>query len=893
MTFSRAALKLLRSARTFARTPGLSLALILTIAFGVGSNAAVYGFVQGLSHPTSPFELSDRIVSIYNRDAQHEAGPFSQSEYERLRRRPGTFDWVDAARITPSEALIGDHTEVVTTATVAPSLAGALNLRMGNGVVISDRMWQREFGGRALAIGDHIRVDNVTYPITGIAPSGLEGLYRDRPVDVWMRSQDRSLQGPGRQHRNLWVVARLQGSVSMSQAHAAAQTSLGTSGEIVIATFRDMTPRMARALSRVSVLVTFAAAAVFVIACINVASLLMARASRRSHETSLRVALGASRRELAGELLSDSVVISFAGGAVGALLATWTAHVVPIFLFKEDAERLVFAPHLAPIVIGSLLCVAATVLFGMMPLAATVTDRPWTILRSEGGSPSREQGSLWAGIIIGQITLCCLVFICTVLLLQNLRPALQSDAGDGPGNRIIVTVQALARPAVDLGYFKEVEQQAKLVGDLLPLAWAARLPGNQPGWRSFKFQPPSIPLRDVKMDIAWLTPDALNLLDNRPVAGRLFSLGDQMSSVVVVDEEAAAELFGQDTVGRVIQDPVAAPVEIIGVVRRKATVPPKGQRPTIYYNYVGRSDAPPRIENAKFRAAVAEPMLHVPLNVNIVSLNYFNVFDLSLIAGRRFPEIQTPNQYRVGVINQEAADLYFGEKPLGTAIIDDRGVRTEIIGVVGSRGLGTFQRPAEPTVYFPMWQDCAPRMTLTVNAPNWNGRLLAELRSRVEAVPGSDLAPPTVGTLGAQRAQSALAPLRIVQLIARALVSVASILTILGLFSSQSYAEYQRRRELGLHIALGAPRRNIFLNVMAAGLRLTFVGSLIGTSIAFGLLRGLGGDTAVIGLRPLWVWLAGPLVSAVVVLLTSSIPAYRSSRLDPMTVIHGEHSNRA
>src|ERR1700688_409642 len=114
MSFSRAGLKLRRSVRTFARTPGLSLALILTIALGVGSNAAVYGFVQGLSHPTSPFGLSDRIVSIYNRDAQHEAGPFSQSEYEGRRRRRGAFDWVDAARITPSEALIGDHTEVVT-----------------------------------------------------------------------------------------------------------------------------------------------------------------------------------------------------------------------------------------------------------------------------------------------------------------------------------------------------------------------------------------------------------------------------------------------------------------------------------------------------------------------------------------------------------------------------------------------------------------------------------------------------------------------------------------------------------------------------------------------------------------------------------------------------------
>ena len=344
-----------------------------------------------------------------------------------------------------------------------------------------------------------------------------------------------------------------------------------------------------------------------------------------------RVALGASRRELAGELLSDSVVISFAGGAFGTLLAAWTAHIVPIFLFREDAERFVFAPHLATIITGSLLCVATTILFGMMPLAVTVMDRPWEILRSEGGALSRANGSLWDGIIIGQITLCCLVFISAIFLQQSLRSALQSDARDGRGRLIVLTVQALVRPAD----FKEVEEQAKALG-LLPLAWAARLPGNQPGWRLFKLEPPSIQLRDVKMDIEWLTPDALNVLDNNPVAGRLFSFGDQMSHVAVVNQEAAAELFGQDTVGRLIQDPVGAPVEIIGVVRRKATGTSKNQRPTIYYNNPGRSDAAPRTENANFRAPVASPMLHVPLDVNVVSSNYFYAFDLPLVAGRRF-----------------------------------------------------------------------------------------------------------------------------------------------------------------------------------------------------------------------------------------------------------------
>ncbi len=885
MAFSRAALTLLRSARTFARTPGLSLALILTIAFGVGSNAAVYGFVQGLSHPASPYGLSDRLVSIYNQSVPHEAGPFSQSEYERLLKRSDTFDWVDVARITPREVFIRDHTEVMNTAVVGENIAGALNLKLHDGVVLSDRTWQREFGARALSIGDHVLVDNETFPIVGIAPSGLEGLYHDRTVDVWLRSQDRSPQGLDGQHRNLWVVARVQGSLSMSQAQAAAQTSLGAPVEMV--TFRDMTPRMAHTLSRISILVTLAAAAVFVLACTNVASLLMARASKRSHETSLRVALGASRRELAAELLSDSVTISVAGGAVGTLLATWTVHIVPSLLFKEDAERLVFTLNLAPVVVGALLCVATVVFFGMVPLAATVTDRPWTILRSEGGSPSRAQGNVWAGIIIGQVALCCLVFIATVLLLQNLRQLLKPGGGAGRDNPIVVT-----GPGIDPGSFREVQRQVGPIADLHALTWAARLPGNAPTWRSFKLTAPSKQVRDVKMTIDWLTPDVVDTLENPPVAGRLISFGEQPFRVGVVNEEAAAELFGRDTVGTIIKDSAGTQVEIVGVIRTKATALSKVQRPTIYYSYTGRSNAAARIESATFRAPVASPILHVPLSVNIVSSSYFSFFDLPLIAGRGLPETQAHDHFRVGVINQEAADLFFGEKPLGTDIVDDLGVRTEIIGVVGSRGPGAFQRPADPTVYFPVWQDSVPHMALIMSDRNRNGRLLAELRRRVDAAPGRDRVQPTINPLSAVLSQSALAPLRIVRLIARTLVFVATVLTVLGLLSSQSYAAFERRRELSLMIALGAARRNIFLNVISAGLRLTFLGSLIGTSIGFGLLCSLGRDTAVIGLRPLWVSLAGPLLSAILVLLANSIPAYRSSRLDPMTVMHGEQPNR-
>ena len=204
-------------------------------------------------------------------------------------------------------------------------------------------------------------------------------------------------------------------------------------------------PQIAYVLSRIKVLVTFAAGAVFVIACINVGSLLMARASRRSHETSLRVALGASRRELAGELLSDSVVISFAGGAFGALLAAWTAHIVPLFLFREDAERFVFAPHLAPIIIGSLLCCSYHYPLWNDSARRDSNGSPMgdsSIRRRDAIKSKREslgRNNHWPNyaVLSG--------FHLYGFPLQNLRSALQSDARDGRGGPIILTVQTPAR----------------------------------------------------------------------------------------------------------------------------------------------------------------------------------------------------------------------------------------------------------------------------------------------------------------------------------------------------------------------------------------------------------------------------------------------------------------
>jgi MacB-like periplasmic core domain/FtsX-like permease family len=889
VNFPRGILVIRNSSKAFFRAPALSLALLFSIALGVGSNACVYAFVQGMIHPNSSLRGTDGIVSILGQDRSRDSGPLSGREYLFIKNAPDPFDWIGAARITPSDVTIGDHTEMAIIADVTPNLASALNLPLRGGIIMSHHMWQSAFGSRAKILGDRIRVNNLELPMTGIAPSRLEGLYSDQAVDLWIPAQDENLQGVDLTARDLWVIARIRRPASISQAQAAVGLRFGNSGGVSLVPFTGAAPRMVLGLSRMGALLNLAAGAVFFVASVNVASFLFGRGLKRSRETSLRIALGATRAQLLGELLSDSIVICFAGGALGAVLAFCTARALPALLFLEDAERLVFAPHVLPVVTASMLCVCLTVLCGMMPVFATFTDRPWIILGRESGLPSKTTARIRTGLVLGQITACYVLVIGAVFLLEGLHSALATSAGPHLGRAILVTVQeALANAEVEINYFNEVERTAKSVTGLPPLAWADRLPGDQPIWKSFRIQPASSPLRDLNMDIVWLDADSLRLLDKRLIAGRLFGFSDPTRTDAVVDEDAAAELFGRESVGMTIEEPSGLPVEIIGVVKRSWTQQSKQRRATVYY-YTDHSEVPGSITGAHFRAPVLLPLTGAELSGNVVSPGYFNALGLSLVAGRQFPEHQAPGRTRVGAVNQEAADLYFGGKPLGAGMIDDQGIRTEIIGVVRSRALGTFQQHAEPAIYFPMQQDCAQRMTLILEGSKVNKRTLGDLRLKIESVPGGDSAPIGIETLDAHLARSALAPLRIATLLSSALAFLALVLSVLGLFGAQSDAERQRRRELALRIALGAQRRRIVLSEITGAVQIALAGTAIGTLVSVMFLRVLASESSIFSSPPVWVWLMVALLPTTTVIIASVIPAFRASLVDPLTIMRGEH----
>jgi hypothetical protein len=358
-----------------------------------------------------------------------------------------------------------------------------------------------------------------------------------------------------------------------------------------------------------------------------------------------------------------------------------------------------------------------------------------------------------------------------------------------------------------------------------------------------------------------------------------------------VNEGAADALYGSDTVGRSIRDPQGFPVEVIGVLALRNDKNATGQRqPTIYfYNPNQMNSTTERIASARFQVSSSSKLEMAELDANAVSPNYFSLMGWPVIAGRIFPDDSVSRGCRVGVVNQEAADLYFNGRALGAAVIDDVGHRTEIIGVVRSVPLGTFQRPAEPAIYFPIVQDYLPRMTMILTTREVSGPSLVELRKRIESVPGRDPAPVIVTTLNNYLNQTALAPLHISTTIMSASAATALVLTVLGLFGATSDAARQRRRELAIRIALGAQRWHVICQVIREGGRLAGAGALVGTLASLLLSRTLARITPSGGSPTLWVWLAGPLALLGVVAIASVVPARRASMISPLRIMRDDH----
>jgi predicted permease len=879
------------SARSLTRTPGWAVPLLVTIALGIGSNAAVYGFVRGLITLDLPLAGIDTLVSLFALDAYGAAGPLSYDDYRSLQDL-GAFESVGAARESQDNVVLADRSSLMPVAAVTSELANMLQLPLDGGVVISHRVWQTEFDRKGDVRGGPIRVGGADTRVAGVAPDWLEGLYQGREVDVWVLLRDDSRHGLDRTSRTLSVLGRRRSAQSVEETQRIVNARDNDAEPIAVLPYTGLMPDYAAGMVRVGTLLRAAAAAVFLIACANVASLLLARASARSHETSVRVALGAGRGRLTGQLLSDSVLISVIGGAAGLLLAMWTVNIIPALLFDQDAEDLVFAPDVNGIVAMAAACAAMTIACGLVPLFELRDDNPAVVLQRESAGPRPAMRRLRSGLVLVQMACCSVLVIATGLLLQGFHNALETNAGHRIGEPVLATVEPRPFGTRDetarhgFEYFDAVETTARSVVESFGTAWAMSPPGSRPAWQSLRAEPAKVPLRDIVVNVAPFTGETLTQVTVPPIAGRLFGPADTLACpVVIANQEAAEELFGGDAIGQSVEDPAGQQVEIIGVVAtRPAEDRDARRRPTIYY-YAEQMDTPLGLVGpARFGVPITSAAAYAVVDANVVSRGYFNAMGLSLIAGRIFGDDSAPTGCRVAVVNQEAAELYFGGNAVGGAVIDRAGRRAAIIGVVRSTPLRTSQRRADPTIYFPMRQDFQPRMTLMLDGRDVSDTVLEDLHRRLDMVPGRGRRPIIVTTLDAHLRRTALAPARVGSVLVGASAATALALGILGLYAVMIDTTRLRRREFALRLALGATRARVVRLVFTEGVRLALAGTITGMLASLLVAAWLARITPIDGLLSLWVWVAAPVVLVGAVAVASVLPA-RRALVDPLTIM--------
>lgn len=348
------------------------------------------------------------------------------------------------------------------------------------------------------------------------------------------------------------------------------------------------------------------------------------------------------------------------------------------------------------------------------------------------------------------------------------------------GQPVLATVEAahgFDRPDLGLEYFRTVEKEMRSLLGVSTTAWMSIPPGASAPWNTVTIEPPNLPRHRFEMNVIPFLPGTLQSVVMPPLAGRMFGGADtpQTCKFVVVNEAAARVLWDGEAVGRSIEDPAGERVQIIGVVSSRPGKASAGPvHPAIYY-YAEQTGTPAGLMGpATFRISERpqSPSTGV-LDARTVSSNYFQAMGLSTVAGGIFTADPEPGNCRVGVINQEAADLYFGGDAVGGAVIDSWGRRTEIIGVVESALLRFSQRRIEPAIFTSVTQDFVPRMTLVLGTPRADERTLESIRRRLEVVTGGRLLPGSVMTLEDQLTRTSLATKRIATMLVGVVSAIA------------------------------------------------------------------------------------------------------------------------
>ena len=800
------------AARALARSPLFTITAVLSVAIGVGATTAIVTLADTLLlRPPPGIGAPDRLVTIGRTQNGEGFDNMSYPNFADYRAGTRTLSGMAALQMEPrSLSLAGpDGGEPIQGNVVSGNFFEVLQARPAFGrffapeedqtpsthpvAVLSHDFWRERFGADSAIVGQRIVLNGSSFTVVGVAAEGFRGPFVVT-ADLWVPMMSVPLVGgsesllSGRQ--NVWLIAigRLAQDASLNAAqselsaisHSLEQTyPEANRGRGVRVMAASALPGEMRTIVGGFMALLFAVAGlVLLIAGTNVAGMLLARAASRQREIAVRLALGATRRRLVTQLVTESLMLFILAGIAGVVLAHWFVAGLMAFL-PQLPVQLALDPSIDARVLAFALGISVVggILAGMMPALQATRPALAPALRSDTAGGGRRL-RLRSALLVAQIAFSMLLLIVAGLFARALVHARSIDPGFDPRNVYITSLDLrLANYEKDRG---------------VPLAATLRERASHlPGVRSA----------------------ALSAM--LPLDGGGLGLGR---------------------------------IEVPG------TTPPSAERGW---------DA----------------------DWNVITPGYFETLRIPVVRGRDFTDADREGAVDVAIVNETFAKrLWPDADPIGKTFRNESRTVT-VVGVARDAKYRTLGETARNFVYVPLAQRYFTRTTLLVRtAPD--APVAAPIRQLVAEL---DPALPILNARSLEEhASMSLFPQRIALYTAGSLGGVALLLALLGIYGVTAYGVAQRTREIGVRMALGAPRGNVLALVLRQGVVLAGMGVGVGAVIAFGATRLLGALLYGVPATDVTAFLGAAVLLVIAAIAASWVPARRAAAVDPVVALRAE-----
>ncbi len=590
--------------RMLLKNIGFTVVAVLALTLGIGADTAIFSVVNTVLLTPLPYAESDRLVFLWENGQQIDRMSVAYPNFVDWREQNTVFENIGVFRRQNYNLTGSGEPERLVGAMMSADLFDVLRVEAAKGrvfinaedkpgaspvVVLSHGLWQRRFGGDSNILDQNITLDGRGYTVIGIMPPDF--LFPSR-AELWT-SVGQASTSPGWENRGnhpgLQGVARLKSGVTVEQAREGMEIvavnlekqypDSNTGNRItIIPALESVVQSIRPALRVLFVAVGF----VLLIACANVANLLLARATSRQKEIAIRTALGASRWRIIRQLLTESILLSIFGGAFGLLLASWGVKlIVAISPNSIPRAREIGLDNrvLAFTIAVSLL---TGIIFGLVPALQMSKPDLNETLKDAGRGSTGKRHILRSALVVAEVALTLVLLVGAGLMIRSFYRLQQVDPGFNYDNLLTFNIslpqKKYAEDAQKINFYDQVTEKIRALPGIQTVGLSSGLPLGNNGWQtSFVIdgQPPPEPGKTPLTEAATASPDYFRAMNIALLKGRAFNEQDTKDSprVALIDEEFARRYWpDEEAVGKRIRqggnDPRNPLIEVIGIVRR-------------------------------------------------------------------------------------------------------------------------------------------------------------------------------------------------------------------------------------------------------------------------------------------------------------------------------------